>query len=508
MDEVIQVTQWLSSITPRKKAKLFFFTTHADAPSPMVGSNDVDTHEETQLPLATTVALHNFKNIDEFLKKKVNTFSCYNVIENETTKTDYEYLRFYSACKYLDVVPPFLDLEKISAIQNKFEMTDEERDYRLLLDSADLVLEKVCDSLKPAGVSQMWTALRKDRNLIRGVKTIDIIGFFVDPNPTGIKECLFFFIVRFLQKADKINRVNTNRLERLIAQCDESSSCEEGKTIDFIIDSLRFYPTELYPFGFCLIMCVIEGRDGAMQEIEKTMEISRHLGMITHTEKNPTKETIELVKKELMKPKYQFYSSFTCWFMSHGDSNSMVLADGETIEREWFLTSFPDISTFQLKPKVFFMVSCRGANKFSLKGDEFEGQSATCDYYDIGSALIRNRMLDITDSVRDISYVQPMMDTLVAYSTILDHLSGRANTHGSIYVDRACVLMSENISRGRSLTEILEHLSQDLHEILRETMDEDRIVYKQACHYDSFFRKTLKLPYTRHPKEDVHSAPQ
>ncbi|XP_042892560.1 uncharacterized protein LOC122266756 [Penaeus japonicus] len=492
MDEASHVTQWLSSITPRKKAKLIFFTTHADAPTPMVGSNNVDTLYK----LATTVTLQNFENIDEFLKKKVNTFSCYNVIENGITETDHEYLRFYSACKYLDVVPPFLDLEKISAIQNKFEMTDEERDYRLLLDSADLVLEKVCDSLKPAGVSQMWTALRNDYKIDE-----------VDPNPTWIKECLFFFIVRFLQKADKINRVNTNRLERLIEQCDESSACEEGRTIDFILDSLRCYATELYPFGFCLIMCVFKDRDGAMQEIEKTMELSRHLGMITRMEVNPTKVTIERVKEELMKPKYKFYSSFTCWFMSHGGNNSMLLADGESIERELFLTSFSDISTFQLKPKVFFMVSCLGKKTFALEGDALEGQSATNDFLS-SSNRIGDKKLDIPESFRNISHVQPRMDTLVAYSTIPDYISGRADTHGSIYVDRAYVLMSENISRGRNLTEILEHLSQDLHEIIQETKDEDTILFKQACHYVSFFRKTLKLPYTRYPKEDVHSAPQ
>lgn len=364
MDITTQAKQWLSGITPVKKAKLFFLCTHANTPSCM-RTQDV---EATQLILASAVALRNFTKIDGYLEDKAKAFSRHTVIKKTISESDYECLSFFSSCKYLDVVPSFLDLEKVSSIQDKFEMMDEERDYRFLLDSADLVLEKVCDSLKPTGVAQIWTALRKDTNLVEGVHTIEIIGFYVDLKPIGMKECLFFFIVRHLQMLNAINRVSTKRLERLIAECKENSACEEGNTLASIIQGLRCYPVECYPFGFCLILSVHSNRDGAIAEINKVLAVSKHLGMVSHQELDPKKETIENMKSELMKPKYRFYSSFTCWFMSHGDGKSMELADKNTIEREDFLKTFSNIDSFQLKPKVFFMVSCLGKKMFKLAG--------------------------------------------------------------------------------------------------------------------------------------------
>ncbi|XP_063587416.1 uncharacterized protein LOC134764699 [Penaeus indicus] len=492
MDITAEVKEWLSGITPVKKAKLFFFSTHANTPSCMRTQNV----ETTQLPLASAVALGNFNQIDDYLEGKAKAFSRHNVIEKTISETDYEYLSFFSACKYLNVVPCFFDLEKVSSIQDNFEMTDEERDYRFLLDSADLVLEKICDSLKPAGVAQIWRALRKDRMLTLGVHTIEVIGFSVHLEPIGIKECLFFYIVRHLQMLNKINRVCTSKLERLLGDCEEESACEEGKTLSSIIEGLRCYPVECYPFGFCLILSVQSNRDGAIAEIQKVLTVSKHLGMISHHEKDPKEKTIENMKNELMKPKYRFYSSFTCWFMSHGDENCMELADGNTIERQSFLTKFSNIDSFQLKPKVFFMVSCLGRKKFRLEADDRESLQAKGDLFSIGSTRVRDYMLDVPDRGRDIYHTQPMMDTLVAYSTMPDNLSGRETTHGSIYVDRACMLMCENISRGKSFTEILEHLNQELHEII-QTEDEEDCVYKHGCHYNSHFRKTLKLPVER-----------
>lgn len=494
MDITIQAKDWLSGISPVKKAKLFFFSTHANAPSSTRSRQEV---EEIQFPLASAVALKNLSKVDESLEKKATTFYHHNATEETISETDYEYLSFFSACKYLDVVPSFLSLEKVSSIQDKFEMEGEERDYRLLLDSADLVLEKVCNSLKPTGVAQIWTALRRDSFLVKGMNNIDVIGFFVDLNPKGMKECLFFFIVRHLQMLNIINRVSTNRLERFIAQCEQNSACEEGNTLDSIIECLRCYPVECYPFGFCLILSVHKNRDGANKETDNVLAISKHLGMISHKNLTPTKETIESFKNELMKPKYRFYSSFTCWFMAHGDEKSMVLDDGNTIERKEFLEMFSNIESFQLKPKVFFMVSCLGTKRFKPEVDHNEKIGGQGDHFSIGSHLLRNNMLDIPDGARNISQTQPFVDMLVAYSTMPDNISGRNTTHGSIYVDRACLLMSENISKGKSFTEILEHLGQELHEIL-QAEDEEGGVYKHGCHFTSYFRKTLKLPVTRY----------
>ncbi|ROT80957.1 caspase 3 [Penaeus vannamei] len=368
MDITIQAKDWLSGISPVKKAKLFFFSTHANAPSSTRSRQEV---EEIQFPLASAVAFKNLSKIDESLEKKATTFYHHNATEETISETDYEYLSFFSACKYLDVVPSFLSLEKVSSIQDKFEMEGEERDYRLLLDSADIVLEKVCNSLKPTGVAQIWTALRRDSFLV--------------------KECL------------------------------------------------RCYPVECYPFGFCLILSVHKNRDGANKETDNVLAISKHLGMISHKALDPTKETIESFKNELMKPKYRFYSSFTCWFMAHGDEESMEFADGNTIERKEFLKMFSNIESFQLKPKVFFMVSCLGTKRFKPEVYHNEKIGRQGDHFSIGSHLLRNNMLDIPDGARNISQTQPFVDMLVAYSTMPDNiLGGIPLTDLSMWTVRAC----------------------------------------------------------------------
>ncbi|XP_047469849.1 LOW QUALITY PROTEIN: uncharacterized protein LOC125025732 [Penaeus chinensis] len=492
MDITAEMKQWLSGITPEKKAKLVFFSSHAYTPCGKINPNV----ETTLNLLANAIALGNFNKIDDYLEEKVKAFSRHNVDKKEISEADYTCLSFFSACKYLNVVPPFLGLEKVSSIQDKFEMKDKERDYRFLLDSADLVLEKICDSLTLAGVAQIWSAMRKVEMLTKDVHNIDVIGFSCDLEPIGMKECLFFFIVRNMQMLKEINNVCTNRLERLIAECEENSACEEGKTLRSIIEGLRCYPVEGYPFGFCLILSVHHNRDGAKKEFQNVLTVSKYLGMISYEIKDPKEKTIEEMENELKKPKYRFYSSFTCWFMSHGDKKSIELADGKTIERESFLTKFSDIDSFKLKPKVFFMVSCLGKKKFRLEADDSESLSTTEDQYAITSIKVREEFSDTPVRGRNISDTQPMMDTLVAYSTMPDNLSGRNITHGSIYVNRACMLMSENISRGKNLTEILEHISQELHEIVQEKEEED-CLYKQGCHYHSYFRKTLKLPHER-----------
>ncbi|CAL4122104.1 unnamed protein product, partial [Meganyctiphanes norvegica] len=474
---------WLQEATPEARVRLLFLINNGDPLECGEGFREECKNDASTAQAAAKLSLkkNTMEDIDNELKKRISAILSSEIKpvphgtpcgEYEINKDEIDFLVFDSACKYLKIQVPSTDTERFTVLYQKFNFSEKELNTLLPLDAEKLRYIDVAQSLDAETIWSVWEEIQDNEEIFDPAITI------TKPQSVALKEALFLMIVRQLQIKVKINRVYTGKLVNILKKCNVNNA---------IIDQFRCYPqtaNALVPSGFCTIFSVLENRKGAEVEINKISGTFESLNFVVHDKIDPKLDDIEHMKAELSKPKYMFYSSLVCWFISHGDSQKVQLKDGE-INRSELLQKFSNLKNFNKKPKIVFMASCLGDKHVTLKiGNGFF----------VAADAKSGGFLNIPDSIRDITAVHSEMDRLVAYSTLDWHYAYRSEEEGSIYVDRVCNLLKQEENRGRNITEVLEETAEELHQILFSEENISDLHLKQGCKYESTLQKTFKVP--------------
>lgn len=259
---------------------------------------------------------------------------------------------------------------KIKRVQDKLNLTDDEMEGNELIYTENLRMVRLCDALTAHQVGHLLALIVNDKALRECVSSN-----FRDPpaklgHTKGLKEALFFYLIREMELHNKMNRIYTYRLEALLEQMQHSKgmSAAEKRVLTEAISDLNDYPSGGRPAGHCMVFCVTKERAGAEEEIRKVKHVfERCLGYTVHIEKDPVEDKLKECLAELQRPKYKFYDSIVYWFMSHGTEATLTLADGSLLARKTFIQDFSKVNNFRKKPKIFFMAACQGNTTIKLE---------------------------------------------------------------------------------------------------------------------------------------------
>ena len=276
-------------------------------------------------------------------------------------KQDEDLLILVEACHYLDIEHHSSFNEKIEKVQEKMELEDKEKGGNFFIYAENLLMNRICDCLSSDYVYKLFCLFMVRYGGKLGLQVHSDLVQRDTLECEGIKEALFFFVIRVMEEQKLLNRIYTDKLRDLFEELLEEAESDE--VLSMIIRTLKTYPEECQPAGLCIVFCVTEDRAGADSEIVKIQSVFEDCFKFTvKIERNPNCDTFEKYKKELVKTKYRFYDSLVIWFVSHGDETNLLLAseDNKNYDREKFIDDFSLFSHFNKKPKIFFMATCRG----------------------------------------------------------------------------------------------------------------------------------------------------
>ncbi|KAG0728819.1 Caspase-14 [Chionoecetes opilio] len=438
---------------------------------------------------------YGFQRITELLQARAKKLLGYDIVilaeaeaaSHSVRKPDEDLLILAEGCRHLGIEYNQALSVKIKKVQKKMELNDNEKEGNFFIYAENLLMNHICDNLTADLVYRLFCLfIHRYR---------DKLGLYMDSDMIvqdklkfdGVKEALFFYIIREMEERNLLNRIYTDKLRDIFEELQGKYGMDEN--LSMAIAKLKCYPEECRPAGLCIVFCVTKDREGADSEIVKIKSVFEDLFKFTlMIERNPTRETLDRYKKELIKTKYRLYDSLVIWFVSHGDETNLVLSEEENINREKFIDDFSIFNNFSKKPKIFFMATCRG-NK-PICADEAGGTGASPDGPFGNKGFVGMR---VPEYCQDISRIYYQMDRLVAYATLPCNISFRLKDEGSVFVDTVCSLLEEN--QGENITQVLEGVSRLIHQIVFKS-DEDEFVgkSKQACYYESTFQKTFLIP--------------
>lgn len=378
----LEVVRW-NKVHPSVQVKLLFLLDTGDVTSPDI--NYADDLERSAPAVARDAFLsvlqdsrHDFEHVMEILKQRTEHLQHYPLItlpagtpaaDVSVRKDDEDLLTFVHACRQLNVKYFQLE-EKIKRVQDKLCLTNDEMEGNELIYTENLRMVRLCDALTTNQVGQLLTLIVEDKTLGKFVAA-GLEGSHAKlGNTEGLKEALFFYLIRTLELNDKLNRIYTHRLEALLEKMQQAKgvSDTEKLVLSKAITDLNDYPSGGRPAGHCVVFCITKGRDGALEEIRKVRHVfEKSLGYTVHIEQDPVKDKLKECLAELQRPKYKFYDSIVYWFMSHGTETTLKLADDSLLPRETFIQDFSRVSNFRKKPKIFFMAACQGSTTIQLE---------------------------------------------------------------------------------------------------------------------------------------------
>lgn len=300
--------------------------------------------------------LRNYRSL--ILPSDTEAASLYSI-----RKPDEDLMILVTCCDFLNIEYHHLD-DKIKEVQRKMELEKNEKEGNFFVYAENLLFNHICDCLTPDLVYRLFhLAVSRDGWKFLEGRNISIVQG-EQLSQDGVKEALFFFIIRQMEEKMLLNRIYTDKLQGLFKELYEDNGKNKDLVMPIPIQKLKNYPDECQPGGLCLIFCVKENREGADYEITKIKSVFEDGFKFTvKVEENPDQGILEYYhKEELLKTKYRFYDSLVIWFVSHGDEKDLILYGGEKYNREKFIDDFSLLSNFIKKPVIFFMATCRGNN--------------------------------------------------------------------------------------------------------------------------------------------------
>lgn len=493
--------KWSKISTP-KLIKLLFLLDNGDKAT---FKKEVSQDKNAEAVKEATIAFLSFLQskdrsiIVDVLQKRVQELLEYPIVivqgNNEAVnlsvrKQDEDLLTFVEACYFLGIECHSFDKKK-EKVQQKLFLNEMESQGSLFMHAENLRMNGISDRLSHNLVHELYRIVTEDENLNKMMDQSFDVSSSKLHKVEGLKEALFFYIIRFLEYNEKLNRIYTSKLEDLLDKLSRKASSKvEAQSVQDIIGTLSTYPFECQPAGHCIVFCVTKERDGACGEISKVKEVFENsLGYTVKVEEDPTYETLNTYIQELSKEKYRFYDALVIWFMAHGTEKTIELSDGVQYETKTIIDEFSKLDNFRRKPKIFFMASCQGKTAISVKREG--GIKVAVD----GGSQGTTTFSVIPENVCNITAVYYEMDRLIAHATLPNKYAFRIPHEGSVYVDTVCRLLEKH--RGVNITEVLEKASNKMHQILFSCASGGTNFQgeaKQACYYESTFQKTFRVP--------------
>lgn len=248
---------------------------------------------------------------------------------------------------------------KVRSIQAKMGLTSEESDGNLFVYSENLRMKRLCAALNENQVCHMYNSA-VDKKLLCDTPPDMQITVDTLKEKEGLKETLFYYLIRQMELNNKLNRIYTNRLQELLQ--------ELGGGLEEWLEVLEQYPANCHPPGYCVVFCVTKERMGWEEEIGKVYRVfHKILGYTITIKENPTLSTVRETLATLQRPKYRIYDSLVVWIMAFGANESLLLGDGTQVGERDIIDQFCLLNNFRKKPKIFFMSQCHGTELIAIK---------------------------------------------------------------------------------------------------------------------------------------------
>lgn len=403
-----------------------------------------------------------------------------------------EFMTWIETMKYLNLnTAPLSKVEK--TVKDKCCMDDLEEIKGAFMFNENLVMSAICDIMTIEQVKALWALFCKKKEEDENNEN-EKVEDGKDQNANqvtfeapGMKELVFFYIIRYMVLRGKFNTLYT---DRLLAYLEEiRPSVRNPEKLNHACEILERYEIMVQPAGYCLVFCVKEGREGADQEIDNIKSVfGERLGYKVNVIENPSKEDIEEEADHCSSvSSLSMFDSLVCWVLAHGDSEMIQLADREDITRKEFLKLFARETCFSKKPKLFFMATCQGDKSIPVNRSQAGLHMET----DGRAAPVLGPIL--SDASYDLVNVHTESDRLVAYATMPNHVSFRSEETGSIFVSFICEQIAQLEKQPDSsinVVEILQRTARKMQSILFLNISSQGLG-KQACYHESTLQKNF-----------------
>lgn len=209
-------------------------------------------------------------------------------------------------------------------------------------------------------------------------------------------------------------------------------------------------------------------RDGSEGDVCLLKDLFRDLFFVVETREDLAMQALKDELKRVSGEDHSRYDCFVVFIMSHGLSGAVVCSDGNTMAIQELRDTICECKTLTDKPKIFFIVACRGTL-------QDEGISVASD---------RKPSLCEVDNPPDSSTQQvtntpTQADCLVVFSTVDRYVSYRLNGGGSIFVRCFVEAFRERVSSD-DVDDVLKMVNYKVSRCEITSKEDDSRTFKQV----------------------------
>lgn len=227
-----------------------------------------------------------------------------------------------------------------------------------------------------------------------------------------------------------------------------------------------------------------EPREGSEGDVCLLEGLFRDLDFVVQTRENLTRQELEDELKGVSCEDHSRYDCFVMFIMSHGLSGAVVCSDGNRMPIQELRDTICECKTLRDKPKIFFIMACRGTLQDESISVASAGKGSLCDVdYPPDSS---NQQATNTPT---------QADCLVVFSTVDRYVSYRlTRSGGSIFVRCFVEAFRERVSSD-DLDDILKKVNSKVskYEVTNTKGKDDPRLFKQVPEVTYTLLKKLYL---------------
>lgn len=191
---------------------------------------------------------------------------------------------------------------------------------------------------------------------------------------------------------------------------------------------------------------------------------------MAQTRENLTRQALEDELKRVSCEDHSSYDCFVMFIMSHGVSGAVVCSDGKRMTIQEIRDTICECKTLRDKPKIFFIVACRGTLQDEGISVASPGKPSLCDVDNPPD-----------QSNQQVPSTPTQADCLVVFSTVDRYVSYRLTGGGSIYVRCFVEAFDERVSSD-DLDDILKTVNYKVskYEVTNKEVKDDSKTFKQV----------------------------
>lgn len=176
------------------------------------------------------------------------------------------------------------------------------------------IMMKICDSLSPDEVFQMYEVLRLTKAVEREDRMKDLLRQPIDRQAlvsvSGLKDVAFYYLILNLMRKQMLNRLYTHKLTFIFDQLKQMKA-EENHNYDHIdkaLAALNRYPVVSRPPGLCLIFHMTKNRQGGHKDLSRVKELfEKNFMYDVFVKTDPSAEDIKMIISKVKAARNKFY---------------------------------------------------------------------------------------------------------------------------------------------------------------------------------------------------------